>query len=635
MQMGLSKLIGLPAHDVLLLILVIAFPLGFYTTSYNYESHLINTQASHASEILSQHIETTSAPQAKLNPEYVAMLTQQVWYDSSVHFEIIDANTGQVTTIGSAKASMIHSSSPFISNNQDSRFTVVAHTSLRPLVQSTFYVLIFSLISALAVRVIFNQQPNIVMTSLRHSLNDSKKQLIAEIKKKEELLESHKKITEAMHFQALHDELTSLPNRRHIYEDIDTCLERYQETRTRFAVMLIDLNRFKEINDTLGHTVGDKVISEVAKRIRASIPKDSILARLGGDEFAVLLPEADKSNAELVAKNIQHNSTSHIVVDDYRLTVQGSNGIVLCPDDGTSTQQLLRHADIAMYHAKQMSKPFSFYESSYEETSFNQLNLTSGLRHAIDTSELDFYFQPKVNLQTGEVIGAETLARWQHPELGHISPEVFIPLAEEAGMINQLTESALMTSLRNLELWRKQNPTMSVAINISPKNLLDEGLPRKLHFLLSKYDIKPENLTLEITESSIMHDPEKSKELINGLANWGIRISVDDFGTGYSSLAYLKQLTVHELKIDRSFILNLLNSHDDQVIVQSTINLAHDLKIDVVAEGIEDQETYELLAEYGCDYAQGFHICKPCKHHDFIAFLSDRNTRLPESKLSS
>jgi len=631
----IAKLIGFPSHDLILLLLVIAFPLGFFVTSYNYEAHLLNAQTHYVSSTLSRQIEQSHERVEKTSLDLATMISQQVWYDTAIHFDIVNDDTGLVSMIGSRPTSMIHSSDPLSHSGKHIRLTITAHTSFRPLLQSTFYVLIVSLLFALVIHTIFNQYPNLVMTRLRHALNDSKKQLLTEIKQKEELLESHKKITAAMKYQALHDELTDLPNRRHIYNDIEDCLERYQETRTRFAVMLIDLNRFKEINDTLGLAIGDKVISEVARRIRSSIPKNSILARLGGDEFAVLLPEADKANAELVAMNIQHNSISHIVIDEYRLSVQGSNGIVLCPNDGTSTQQLLRHADIAMYHAKQMSKPFSFYDSSFEETSFNQLNLTSGLRHAIDSAELEFYFQPKLSLRTGEVIGAEALARWEHPELGHIAPDVFIPIAEEAGMINQLTEMALKTSLRNLALWRKHNSAMSVAINISPKNLLNENLPQQLHFLLSKYDIKPENLTLEITESSIMHDPEKSKELINGLANWGIRISVDDFGTGYSSLAYLKQLTVHELKIDRSFIINLLNSHDDQVIVQSTINLAHDLKIAVVAEGIEDQETYELLANYGCDYAQGYHICKPSKNHEFIAFLNDRNTKLPQPNIIS
>ena len=621
-----EKTIGLEIHDLLSLLLVIVFPLGFFVTGYSYESHIINSHAQHASSALSQHIEQAPPDHIEHYSEFETILTRQVWYNPAIHFDIADNNNGQGTVVGSLSTSLVQSSQSYANTASNLDFTITAHTSMRPLLQNTFYVLIASLLAAIAVNTLLRQQPHIALTRIRQSLNQSKQQLVTEIKQKEDLLKSHKNVTLALKHQALHDELTDLPNRRHLYENINNCLERYQETRTRFAVMLIDLNRFKEINDTLGHTVGDQVIIEVAKRILNSVPRNATVARLGGDEFAVLLPEADKAKATLVAQNIQHNSTPHVIVDEYRLSIQGSNGIVLCPDDGTSTQQLMRHADIAMYHAKQMSKTYSFYDNSFEEHTYNQLNLTSDLRHAIDSSQLEFYFQPKVNLRTGDVCGAESLARWQHPEHGFISPEVFIPVAEQAGMINTLTDYALKTSLRNLSMWREHNPGMSIAVNISARNLLNENLPQQLQFLLGKYAIKPENLTLEITEGSIMLDPEKSKELINSLASWGIRISVDDYGTGYSSLAYLKQLTVHELKIDRSFIMNLLNSHDDQIIVQSTINLAHDLNIDVVAEGIENQGTYELLAEYGCDYAQGYHICKPCKHHELRTFLIKRDT---------
>jgi len=630
-----TKSIGLATHDLLSLLVVILFPLGFFMTGYSYESHIINTQALHASNTLSQHFEQSAGNHSEPYSEFTTLLTQQVWYDPAIHFDIVDTETGKVTIVGTHSTSLTQSSQPYSNSSNNINFTISAHTSMRPLLQRTIYVLIASLLAAIAVHSILRQQPNIAMNRLRHSLNSSKQQLITEIQQKEELLESHKMVTLALKHQALHDELTDLPNRRQLYEHLTTCLERYQETRTRFAVMLIDLNRFKEINDTLGHAVGDQVIIEVAGRILNSVPRSATVARLGGDEFAVLLPEADKAKATLVAENILHNLIPHVVIDDYRLSIQGSNGVVLCPDDGTSTQQLMRHADIAMYHAKQMSKPFSFYDSSFEEHIYNQLNLTSDLRHAIDSSELEFYFQPKVNLRSGEITGAESLARWQHPELGFISPEVFIPVAEQAGMINQLTDSALKTSLRNLSMWREHNPGMSIAVNISARNLLNENLPQQLQFLLGKYNIQPENLTLEITESSIMLDPEKSKQLINDLATRGIRISVDDFGTGYSSLAYLKQLTVHELKIDRTFVMNLLNSQDDQIIVQSTINLAHDLNIDVVAEGIENQETYELLAGYGCDYAQGYHICKPCKHHELRAFIINRDTNTPLHNLIS
>ena len=281
----------------------------------------------------------------------------------------------------------------------------------------------------------------------------------------------------------------------------------------------------------------------------------------------------------------------------------------------------MRHADIAMYHAKQNAKDFCQYSKDYHDNSPNRLSLTADLRQAIDNGLLTLYYQPKVCLRDGEIIGVEALSRWSHPHHGYVSPDLFIPLAEQAGMINHLTEWLIKTSLQQLAIWQNFNKHLSMAINISARNLQNDNLPELIKTQLAVHNIPPDKLTLEITESSIMIDPNKSREHINTLSKWGIHISIDDFGTGYSSLAYLKKLTVDELKIDRSFVRNMLYDQDDQIIVHSTIELAHNLHLNVVAEGVEDFSTYNILQEYGVDYVQGYYCCKPIPADEFSTWL--------------
>ncbi len=378
-----------------------------------------------------------------------------------------------------------------------------------------------------------------------------------------------------------------------------------------FALCVIDLDRFKDVNDTLGHLAGDQLLQEVAFRLRQSLRASDTVARLGGDEFAVVLPDADAETATLAAQKVVEALGASLLLEDCEVAVGASVGIALFPENGGDADTLLRCADVAMYVAKQTRGGYALYAPEQDQPSSERLTLVGALRRAIADDELTLHYQPKVDCRTGAVAGVEALVRWQHPQQGLIQPDRFIPLAEQTGLIRPLTRWVLSTAVRQTRAWHDEGLMLSVAVNLSAHDLQDPDLPRWVGEVLQRAGLDAEWLKLELTESALMSDPAQALQVLTELCELGARIAIDDFGTGYSSLGYLKRLPAHEIKIDRSFVADMAAEERDHAIVRSTIDLGHNLGLAAVAEGVEDRRTLELLGGLGCDLAQGFYLSRP------------------------
>ena len=427
-----------------------------------------------------------------------------------------------------------------------------------------------------------------------------------------ELLRSKQRADE-LHRVATTDDLTGLPNREFFRARLDEQIASATATDGKFAVMLLDLDRFKEVNDTLGHHYGDELLRDLGPRLQAVVGPDGLVARLGGDEFAVLpggqaieTDEVEAAAARLIAC-IQEPMS----VDEMTFEVGVSIGVARFPRDGNDPHSLLRSADVAMYAAKEAHAGCKVYAAALDRHSVRRLSVLSEFRRALDADEIVVFYQPIMHMDGARVHGAEALVRWQHPELGLLPPSDFIPIVEQTGLIGPLTKHVLASAIAECAGWRKAGKHLTVSVNLSVRNLLDPEVPGAIGDLLAMYGLAPEALQLEITESMLMSDPDRSLITLTRLAQLGVGLSVDDYGTGYSSLANLRRLPIDELKIDRSFVSPMLSDESDLIIVRSTINLGHDLGLKVVAEGVEDEATLTRLAGLGCDFAQGYHFSKP------------------------
>jgi len=427
----------------------------------------------------------------------------------------------------------------------------------------------------------------------------------------ERLNEQLRASEDALRHQALHDALTGLPNRTLLHDRLRHALAASQRDRWPVALLLLDLDRFKEINDTFGHHCGDLLLQRVGPCLSGPLRASDTVARLGGDEFAVVLPGDDGAGALRTARKIGEALDVPFVIDGQSLQIGASIGVAFCPDHGDDPQTLLRRADVAMYEAKRTHSGCALYDAARDPYSADRLALVGALRHAIAHDELLLHYQPKVDLKSGRVCAVEALARWRHSEHGMIPPDRFIPLAEQTGLIAPLTLWVLDTALAQCRRWRSAGYTIDVAVNLSMWNLHDPGLVDALAGMLADRAVPPAALCLELTESAIMADAERAQIVLARLAELGVGISIDDFGTGYSSLAYLKRLPVGELKIDKSFVQHMGEDENDRAIVASTVNLAHSLGLRVVAEGVEDKRAWDLLARLGCDVAQGYYLSRP------------------------
>ncbi len=427
--------------------------------------------------------------------------------------------------------------------------------------------------------------------------------------------------------RAHHDTLTELPNRARFRDRVAQAI---QEGGTGLAVLLIDLDRFKEVNDTLGHESGDLLLQQVGRRLVGGLPALDTVARLGGDEFAVLAQGVRGSEEALeVAHRLRRALETPFSLRGLRLEVEASIGIALVPEHGREVDTLLRHADVAMYLSKELHSGAEIYSEERDEYSPDRLRLVGELRGALSRGELEVHYEPKVSLASGEIHGVEALVRWAHPELGPLSPDRFIPLAEHTGLIRPLTRHVLQEALRQSRAWRIQGFDLGVAVNISGRDLLDLRLPDEVEALLRRWQVEPSRLELEITEGTMLSDPVRTKAILGRLKLLGVRIAVDDFGSGYSSLGYLRRLPLDVLKIDKSFVLNMLDDEDDAAIVRSTIDLAHNLGLEVVAEGVENDETRAALALLRCDRAQGYLFSRPLLPEHVPAWLAEAR-RAPE-----
>jgi len=437
---------------------------------------------------------------------------------------------------------------------------------------------------------------------------------------------------------AYRDQLTMLPNRSRLQEIVDYYADLNNKDGKPFSLFTLDLDRFKTVNDTMGHQAGDQLLIQVSERLNKVLKendylcrvkvennnyeKNGFVSRLGGDEFAIVFPSVGDPELVLVmAERIIRSLRETFVVDQFSFNLGASIGIVICPQHGTNTRLLMQHADVAMHFAKEKQLGFALYDPDFSERSLNILSLDTELRSALKNNDLNLVFQPKISLRTGRIVAVEVLLRWVHKDQGFISPDKFIYVAEQTGLINDVTKWVLYNALKQKCEWEKENINLSMAINLSAKNLWDTSLIGYMREELAGNKIMPQSVILELTETAVMSDPKYAIVILNQLRSLGLKISIDDFGTGYSSLSYLKQLPIDEIKIDRSFVMDMEENENDAVIVQSTIDLAHNMGLKVVAEGVETIQSLEKLKNQACDLAQGFYMAKPMNNQELMKWL--------------
>ncbi|WP_329472289.1 bifunctional diguanylate cyclase/phosphodiesterase [Streptomyces sp. NBC_01723] len=427
--------------------------------------------------------------------------------------------------------------------------------------------------------------------------------------------------------EQLRDPLTGLPNRQWLLERTWTALDDAERIGARTALMLIDLDRFRSVNDTLGHLAGDRLLLQTADRLRQALPRGAEAARLGGDEFAVLLPVADSTtSATRIARGLVAALSSPMDLDGLTLVLEASAGVAVFPDHALDAEGLLRRADVAMYQAKRDRTGVEVYESKRDSNTPDRLGLLGDLRRALDAHEVQLHYQPKVRFD-GQVAGLEALVRWVHPERGKVPPDEFIAIAESSGLMPHLTEYVLETALEQVAQWRSQGLFVPVAVNVSPRDVHTPGFAGSVAARLARHGVPAGALQLEITEHVLLEDPQRAADTLNALTGHGVKMSLDDFGTGYSSLVHLRRLPVSELKIDRSFVARLAVDAEDAAIVRCTVDLAHSLGLLVVAEGVEDDETWEGLRDLGCDAVQGWLVAAAMPPEETTAWLRARGSR--------
>jgi diguanylate cyclase (GGDEF)-like protein len=421
---------------------------------------------------------------------------------------------------------------------------------------------------------------------------------------------------------AMHDALTQLPNRALFNDRLRTTLLAARREKTHFAVITVDLDLFKEINDTMGHHAGDMVLQHVAHACNRTLRDSDTTARVGGDEFSIIMPRvADIDSAIVVARRLLEAIRQPLPIGEKWVQISASMGMAVYPDHGEFEQELLHHSDAAMYEAKQKKLGVVVYRPELSDGRQDQVALKGELRHALEQGELVLHYQPKVDVSSNRVSGVEALVRWEHPRLGLLTPGQFIPLAETAGLIKDLTEEVVRIALRQVRTWLDAGVRLPVAINISTLNLQDRGFPELISELIKTYEIPGALLEIEVTETAIMNDPTRAAENIAKLVELGVQVSIDDFGTGYSSMAYLQKLLVAKIKIDRTFVMSMGSGESNEAIVRSTIDLAHNLGMKAVAEGVENENAWDKLKELGCDLAQGYYMSKPLPPEELTEWL--------------
>ncbi len=438
---------------------------------------------------------------------------------------------------------------------------------------------------------------------------------------------ARKKQEIALEHQALHDGLTDLPNRTLLFDRLQQAILASKREHHPLALLMMDLDRFKEINDTFGHHGGDDVLRHVAARLKSQLRESDTVARLGGDEFAIILPGVqDEAAAGLTASRILQALQEPLMIEGEQLEIRASIGIVLFPRHAEDADTLVRRGDAAMYEAKRAGAGTAFYTLEHDVDS-SSLTLTFELRRAIEESALILHYQPVLRCGTGEVVGVEALVRWPHARHGLLAPDRFIPLAEQSRLIRPLGRRVLEAAVQQQDRWWREGITLRMAVNLSIRNLQDPELVPCVTRVLNTYSVPPDWLTLEITESTLMADTEETLKALAPLKAMGVRVSIDDFGTGFSSLTNLKRLPIDELKIDKTFVTEMPSKKKDGLIVRSTIDLAHALGLVAVAEGVEDGSAWDMLAAQGCDLAQGYYLCRPLPAMELVRWYQARSQK--------
>jgi len=439
----------------------------------------------------------------------------------------------------------------------------------------------------------------------------------------EKMRQSLVELAERMHYKAMHDELTGLPNRTLNDDRLDQAVTRAVRENTSFAVLLLDLDRFKDINDTLGHGVGDEVLRIVAARLNTVIRESDTISRIGGDEFCAIVENTERVVAENIALKLANAIEPPFKINGHTLQVGTSIGIAVFPVDGMTPELLIQHADVAMYEAKYKGLKVASYHEDMNKHRFEDMQLSIELKDGINSGQFEAVFQPKIDLITNRPCGCELLSQWNHPRFGIISPEKFIPLAERENLVGKLTLMLFAQNAAQLKSVIEQYTEFQVSINISPINLLDTTLLDELKGILIETDFPISKLAIEVTENAIMKNPLRSARILEEFAKAGVQVSVDDFGTGYSSLSYLQKFPIHELKIDKSFVIGLHDKSNNYPIVNATIAMAHDLGMTVVAEGVEELHVLKLLEMLGCDHVQGHYFSNSMVYEDLRKWLED------------
>lgn len=431
-----------------------------------------------------------------------------------------------------------------------------------------------------------------------------------------------------LEYQSLHDTLTGLPNRVMLEETLQ------QRLGTLYALIFIDLDRFKDINDALGHGTGDLILQRVAARFQSLVTREGdLLVRLGGDEFAILLADAKIGEATGMVEGVLSALAQAFDVDGRSLHIGARLGVALCPEDGHEPQTLMRRAEVAMYAAKHGGARYVLYHPVLDQDKLEQLETSEALHEGIGRGELVVHYQPQIDLRSRSIWGVEALVRWQHPERGLLPPDEFIHIAENTGLIGVLTEAVVRQVIADQAALKAISPDIRVSVNLSPKNLQDQRLVEWLTGVLGHLKEATPYMVLELTESAIFADPAGARQMLSGLQSMGVSLSIDDFGTGYSSLSNLRKLPVSEIKIDKSFVTGMVQNQDDTAIVRAIIDLAHDLGLSVVAEGVEDASVLEILTGFGCDIAQGYYVSRPMAVADLLQWMTHSPWAQPATAL--
>lgn len=440
-----------------------------------------------------------------------------------------------------------------------------------------------------------------------------------------------RKQRDQLEHMALHDALTDLPNRTLFNDRLKQAILNAKRGQEPLAVMLLDLNNFKEINDSMGHGVGDQILTEIAKRLLGIMRGGDTVARMGGDEFLILLPKSNPQKQSQFMDRFNAILEKPFTIEKQTFEIKASVGLALFPDDGDDPEALLKRADVAMYAAKQSAETYKRYDSSLDKDSFDRLELSHSLRTAVEDDQLVLHYQPLINLITGELDSVEALVRWKHPYRGIIYPDSFIPLAEQTYNIGIFSRWVIKRTIQQLRDWHKRGFKISVSVNISAHDLTDSSLSEFISAELETVELSPSFMTLEVTESALMQHTADTLDNLARLRQIGVKINIDDFGTGFSSLQYLTKLPVTGLKIDKSFVMTMVSDESDTIIVRSTIDLAHNMGLKVVAEGIEDAAAYQALKELGCDYGQGYLLSKPITADALFLWQAEwQKTNAPE-----